>query len=125
MILIPPAHAKDVYGLPENRLDVWNTINDSIQTKYTIQDHHIIDKALHRDVLRNQITRNLGPLTKRLTEELDNGLRYWWGTDTRWKEVPAFDSCLNIVAGAANSVFLGPSLCEHPVVLGYEREVNS
>lgn len=112
MILLPPKHAKEVYGLPENRLDVWDTINDSIQTKYTIQDHHIIDKALHRDVLRNQITRNLGILTEPLRTELDRGLKHWWGTDTQWKRVPAFESCLNIVAGAANSAFLGPALCK-------------
>ncbi|KAI1273028.1 cytochrome P450 [Xylaria sp. FL0933] len=117
MVLIPPNHAKKVYGLPETRLDVWDTINDSIQTKYTIQDQYIMSKALHRDVLRNQITRNLGLLTESLTAELDRGLKYWWGIDTQWKSVPAFESCLKIVAGAANSVFLGPSLCRDHVFL--------
>ncbi|KAI1419484.1 cytochrome P450 [Xylaria sp. FL1777] len=117
MILVPPKHAKEVYGLPDTRLDVWDTINDSIQTKYTIQDQHIMSKALHRDVLRNQITRNLGILTDSLTTELDRGLKYSWGTDTQWKSIPAFESCLKIVAGAANSVFLGPSLCRNHLFL--------
>ncbi|KAJ8130456.1 hypothetical protein O1611_g3174 [Lasiodiplodia mahajangana] len=118
MILLPPKHAKEVYGQPETRLDVWDTINDSIQTKYTIQDHHIIDKALHRDVLRNQISRNLGLLTDLLAVELDRGLKRCWGTDTsKWRSVPAFDSCLNIVARAANAAFLGPSLCRDEVFL--------
>jgi hypothetical protein len=113
MIILPPKHAEEVYGQPETRLDVWDTINDSIQTKYTIQDQHIISKALHRDVLRNQITRNLSLLTDPLVAELDRGLKFCWGTDTtEWKSVPAFVSCLNIVAGAANAVFLGPSLCK-------------
>ncbi|KAI0183415.1 ent-kaurene oxidase [Xylaria flabelliformis] len=117
MVLLPPKHAKEVYGLPETRLDVWDTINDSIQTRYTIQDQHIMSEALHRDVIRNQITRNLGILTDQLVEELDRGLKYWWGTETQWKRVTAFDSCLNIVAGAANSVFLGPSLCRNELFL--------
>lgn len=101
-----------MYSLPETQLDVWNTLNNLIQPRYTIQDYHILGRELHLDVLRNQITRNLGILTKGLAAELDRGLKTWWGTDSQWKNIRAFDSCLKIVGAAANSVIFGPSLCE-------------
>ncbi|CAI6099037.1 unnamed protein product [Clonostachys chloroleuca] len=83
------------------------------QPRYTIQDYHILGRELHLDVLRNQITRNLGILTKGLAAELDRGLKTWWGTDSQWKNIRAFDSCLKIVGAAANSVIFGPSLCRN------------
>ena len=57
----------------------------TIQTDYTLHPK-IVYNNFHLNVLRNQLTRNLGTLTEALVEELSFGFEKHWGTGGKWRE---------------------------------------
>ncbi|KAH8688015.1 cytochrome P450 [Tricladium varicosporioides] len=111
VVMIPPKQLKKVYNLPESILDVYWTQNDTIQTRYTIGDQDIIKNGFQMSVIRNQITRNLAHLTPVIATELKEGFNRYWGDTSEWKELRIWDSCLKLIAGAANGAFCGTPLC--------------
>lgn len=115
LLVVPPRQIKNIYTLPEKRLDVLVTANESIQTKWTIWDNEVDGNPFHMDVIRNQITRNLGILTAPIASELVHAFEREWGTSTMdWKQVDPWLSSLRIVSGAANAAFCGISMCQCP-----------
>ncbi|KAI1778215.1 ent-kaurene oxidase [Hypoxylon cercidicola] len=112
MVVVPPRQIKKLYDLPEDVLDIHTTQNVTIQTRWTIKDQEVADNDFQINVVRHQITRNLGTLTPVIARELKLGFERWWGTETQeWKEVKIWDSCLKLVAGASNGAFCGTPLC--------------
>lgn len=117
MLVVPPSEIKNLYSLPDNRLDQSNTTYDSLQINYTVQDLAIIRNDFHLDVVRNQLTRNLDSLTEIMVTEIDNGFRRTFGTcTTTWKELPVWHTCMTLVAGAANGALCGAPLCKSNLV---------
>jgi hypothetical protein len=117
---------KTIYSLPEQVLDVLVTANESIQTKWTVWDTEVDGKPFHMDVIRNQITRNLGLLTRPIAAEIDFAFKREWGTSTtQWKLIDPWPSALRIVAGAANAAFCGPALCWYPAPLLPHHQLQS
>ena len=112
VIMIPPSQLKKVYGLPERILDVRSTQKSTIQTMYTIGDQDIIENDFQISVIRHQITRNLVHLTPIIATELKVGFDRYWGDSMEWKELRIWDSCLKLIAGAANGAFCGEPLCK-------------
>lgn len=110
-VVVPPAQLKQIYGLPETKLDVHASQYETIQAKYTVGDPRVYGNPFHVNVIRNQITRNLDYLTPGIVEELALGFEKHWGNSTEWKAVPAWPSCLQIVAESVNRVFLGAPEC--------------
>jgi hypothetical protein len=118
MLVVPQSLVKPIYSLSEQVLDVLVTANESIQTKWTVWDTEVDGKPFHMDVIRNQITRNLGLLTGPIAAEIDFALKREWGTSTtEWKLIDPWPSALRIVAGAANAAFCGPLLCRNQAFL--------
>ncbi|RYP59543.1 hypothetical protein DL769_008485 [Monosporascus sp. CRB-8-3] len=114
LLVVPPRQIKYIYSLPETVLDVLVTANESIQTKWTVWDNEVDGKPFHMDVIRNQITRNLGLLTPPIATELDIAFEREWGTSTiEWKMIDPWPSALKIVAGAANAALCGTDLCRN------------
>ncbi|KAF7531947.1 hypothetical protein G7054_g8381 [Neopestalotiopsis clavispora] len=123
MLVVPPSEIKNLYSLPDNRLDQSNTTYDSLQINYTVQDLAIIHNDFHLDVVRNQLTRNLDSLTEVMVTEIDNGFRRTFGTcTTTWKELPVWHTCMTLVAGAANGALCGAPLCRDEDFLGAMRD---
>jgi hypothetical protein len=118
LLVVPQSLVKTIYSLPEQVLDVLVTANESIQTKWTVWDTEVDGKPFHMDVIRNQITRNLGLLTRPIAAEIDFAFKREWGTSTtQWKLIDPWPSALRIVAGAANAAFCGPALCRDDAFL--------
>ncbi|KAK2745533.1 hypothetical protein FQN57_003658 [Myotisia sp. PD_48] len=111
MVIIPPQQIKKVYDLPESILDVHDIQNETIQTRWTVADQEVANNNFQINVIRNQITRNLKHLTPMIATELEYGFERWWGTGTEWKEINVWESCLQLIAGAANGAFCGAPLC--------------
>lgn len=113
VVVLPPSQIRRFYNLPEEELDAHRTSNESIQTSYTIQDQHIVHHPLHFDIIRHKISRNLDVLTQPIATELDIGFRRIWGLGTEWRDIPVWQSCMDIIAGAANAALSGYPLCEY------------
>jgi hypothetical protein len=112
MVIIPPGLLRKVYGASESIIDIHNTGNQTIQTKWTVGDRKIYENPFHLNVIRNQLTRNLDKVTPLLAHELKSAFKRLWGKCDDWQEVYVWDTCLKLVAGASNSVFVGEPLCK-------------
>jgi len=127
VIVLPPQRIKGIYNMPEKMLDAHDTGAETLQFRWTLWDSNIWKNDFHVNVIRHHITRNLETLTPVMETELVEGFAKWWGTETaEWREVPVWQSCLKLIAGASNGAFCGAPLCEstrhHDVVLRREGE---
>ncbi|KAI9155656.1 Cytochrome P450 monooxygenase gloP [Paramyrothecium foliicola] len=117
IVVVPQQQIKQVYGLPESILDVHNVQNESMQMHYTFPDPLLHQDPLHINVVRNQLTRNIPNLTKKVAEEINFGFDRVWGKDSKWRDMHVWNSSLGIMAGAANGAFCGQPLCRNIVFL--------
>ncbi|KAJ0415833.1 cytochrome P450 [Aspergillus carlsbadensis] len=119
VVIIPPAQTKALYRGSEDVLDAHATQNDTIQTKWTIPDQEVTNNsAIHINVIRRQMTRNLDHLVPVLAKEVQRAVERSWGTrSSEWKTVAVWESCLEIVAAAGNAAFCGTELCHNPEFL--------
>jgi hypothetical protein len=111
LVVVPPGQLKKIYSLPETLLDAHGPQNETLQVRYTIHDPEVWVNNFHINVIRNQLTRNLGLLTPAIADELARGFEKHWGISEEWMPVNVWTSCMGIVAGASNRVFIGPPYC--------------
>lgn len=72
----------------------------------------IVRYPVHEEVVRRDLTRQLGSLTMEIMEELGNGFDEYWGIDAEnWKEAPVYESMIKIVARTSNRIIVGLPLC--------------
>lgn len=102
---------KSTYNLPENELAANDTQHETIQSYYLLK-REVMVNAFHNNILGNQLTRSLNALTPALVEEFALAFERNWGSDEKeWRDVVAWQSCIKIIAGGANRVFVGTPLC--------------
>jgi hypothetical protein len=112
MVVIPPRQLRKVYGAPERIIDLHHTGNETLQARWTIGDREVYDNNFQMNVIRNQLTRNLDKITPCIANELERAFKTFWGKKQDWHEVYVWDTCLKLVAGASNSIFIGEPLCK-------------
>lgn len=113
VVIIPPAHLRHILSKPEGEIDAYGPQNETIQAPYTIRDEDIWINNYHFDIVRKQLTKNLPFLADEIAEELAFAFEHYWGSDGDWKNVPAWDSLLQIISRASNRVFIGVPLCKY------------
>ncbi|KAJ8128620.1 hypothetical protein O1611_g5015 [Lasiodiplodia mahajangana] len=113
MIVLPHGQMKMLYKLPEDRLDVFGTLQQQIQAQYTVRDQRVVRDPYHRYLIPSQITRELNTLTPKMVTEIESGFESIWGTETEWKEVPLWKACFHVVARATNVALCGAPLCNN------------
>ena len=112
-ILVPQSEVNWIINQPDNTLNTKEMHRKSLQTDYTLLDRRIVGNALHEDVIRRDLTRQLGSLTEDIMEELGKGFDDYWGFDVEnWHEACVFDNMIKIVARTSNRVFVGLPLCK-------------
>lgn len=114
MISLPVSQAKKVFKTPEHSLDVFGTLQDQIQARYTVRDQRVIQDPFHRHLIPSQLTRDLDLSTGSMVNELALGLKSLWPVDSQWKEVSLWPACFNVVARVTNSFLCGEPLCKLP-----------
>ncbi|TGO61261.1 hypothetical protein BOTNAR_0131g00070 [Botryotinia narcissicola] len=120
--MLPPSHIKDVFNRSEREIEVLRPQNETIEAFYTLGDPELYDNAFHFKVVRNQLTRSIPHFSESIAEELQLGLDLYWGTSNEWKTVRIFEFCRNVIARAANRVFVGPVLCRDEYYLEQARQ---
>ncbi|KAI6085424.1 cytochrome P450 [Hypoxylon rubiginosum] len=111
VVVLPPGQMKTVYKLPEERLDIFRTLNEVIQSRYTTRDYRAIHDPFHRHIIPSQLTRELDSFTTPLVTELAAGFESLWGTELDWREIPLWKACFGVVARVTNRSLCGVPLC--------------
>ncbi|KAI0532857.1 cytochrome P450 [Xylaria digitata] len=117
MVILPAGQLKTVYKLPEDQLDVFGTLQDQIQAKYTVGDQRVIRDPYHRYLIPSQLTRDLGPFTSSMFDEIEDEITSSWGVDADWKEVSVWQVCFRAVSRASNAALYGSPLCRDKAYL--------
>ncbi|KAJ7873317.1 cytochrome P450 [Mycena olivaceomarginata] len=104
----------EIASAPENELSFYNSINEFLQTGYTM-GWGIVKDTYHANVVRTSMTRNLGVLFPEVRDEIvvafDDVLPI---QGKEWLTVPAFDTMMQIVCRTSNRLFVGLPLCRDP-----------
>ncbi|KAI0160744.1 cytochrome P450 [Xylariaceae sp. FL1272] len=111
VVIVPTDEMKALSKLLEDRLDVFDTLQEQIQAKYTVGDQRVIQDPYHRYLIPSQLTRDLNGHMDQMFAELDSGFMSAWGASPEWEHVVLWEACSNVVARVANSVLCGPPLC--------------
>ncbi|RYP11198.1 hypothetical protein DL765_007851 [Monosporascus sp. GIB2] len=122
IVIVPPRQIRQVYSIAEDILDVDDTQDQTLQIRWTVWDKAVLKERLHVNVIRNQLNRNLTRVTEAIADDINFGFGRMWGTGTEWRDVKVWDTCLRIIAGAANGAFCGKPLCRNPAFLDSLRD---
>ncbi|KAI0015313.1 cytochrome P450 [Xylariomycetidae sp. FL0641] len=111
VVILPPDQAKILYRLPEDRLDVFMTLNKQLGAPYTIKDQVIVQEPFHRYMIPSQLTRELDAHTPAIAEEIAEACGDLWSAHQDWEECPLWQTCFRLVARITNRTLCGPPLC--------------
>ncbi|KAI1296047.1 cytochrome P450 [Xylaria venustula] len=113
VLMLPPKQMKVVYKLPEDRLDVFGTLQEQIKAQWTVRDDTIIRDPFHRYLLPRKLTRDLDRHTGPMVEEMEAAFENSWGWRTDWKDVNLWKSCFSIIARTVNTAYCGAPMCRN------------
>ncbi|EXJ59847.1 hypothetical protein A1O7_03994 [Cladophialophora yegresii CBS 114405] len=115
-IILPASLITWIINQPDTVLAVDH--KDILQTDYTFVHPFVVNKPLHHETIRSDLTRQLGTLTTDIMDELATAFDDIWGTDTtQWKEICPFETMKLIIARTSNRVFVGLPLCRDKALL--------
>ncbi|KAJ6627498.1 cytochrome P450 [Mycena sp. CBHHK59/15] len=105
---------EEVADAREDELSFYQSINEFLQTKYTVGPG-IEEDSYHAGVVRTVMTRNLGPLFPEVRDEVTCAFEEVLPLQGKeWMTVPAFDTIMQIVCRTSNRLFVGLPLCREP-----------
>lgn len=111
-VLLPPSYTDWIINQPDDVLNVKEVHRQALQTEYTMAHPVIVQHPFHEDVVRRDLTRQLGSLTEEIMDELAAGFDQYWGMDTEdWKEICVWEDTMKIIAMTSNRIFVGLPLC--------------
>ena len=74
----------------------------------------VIRDTVHAEVIRRELTKQLGDFIGDVVEEVDLAFKHNWGVDSiQWKEVPVYATISDIISKLSNRVLVGVPLCKH------------
>lgn len=94
---------------------------ESHQPRYTMGDQAAYADMLHFDLVRNQLTKNVGFFASMTQDELSAALDDYCGNSKEWKTVNAWDFCTKVIARAGNRTYVGLPLCRNEELLEQSR----
>ncbi|KAJ5810971.1 hypothetical protein N7447_010487 [Penicillium robsamsonii] len=108
-IILPPKYIRWIIDQPESVLSM-----DPIHNEFHafVQDGLVGDHSV-QEVLRKELTQNLGRMTADINDEIVSALDAIWGNSPEWKMIPLKDSTRTIVARITNRLFVGKDKCRN------------
>ncbi|KAJ6516233.1 cytochrome P450 [Mycena sanguinolenta] len=104
----------EIASAPESELSFYQSINEFLQTGYTM-GWGIVKDTYHANVVRTSMTRNLGVLFPEVRDEIVVAFDELLPVHGKeWLTVPAFDTMMQIVCRTSNRLFVGLPLCRDP-----------
>ncbi|KAG9233638.1 putative Ent-kaurene oxidase [Amylocarpus encephaloides] len=113
-VIIPLSMMDWLLQQPDSVLNQGEINRDFLQADHTMLHQKVITDTVHADVIRKELTRNLGLFTGDVIEEVDFAFRKAWGVDEKdWKTVGAYDTMTEVIARISNRVLVGLPLCRN------------
>ena len=105
---------------PDNVLDQ-NEVNRAfLQADYTMLHAKCITDTVHLDVIRKELTKQLGDYTADVIDEIDYAFQKNWGVNTKeWTEVTGYYTILDVIGRISNRVLVGFPLCRFARAVGF------
>ncbi|KAF7506027.1 hypothetical protein GJ744_012274 [Endocarpon pusillum] len=119
VLILPRSQLKDVLHRPDGEVDGNEALNTVVQIEYTVSEKEIYTDKFHFNIVRKQLTRNLGNVTPIVAEEIDLALKDYWGIQSEWHQVEIVPLMLRIVARVTSRIFYGPELCRNEKFLDH------
>jgi hypothetical protein len=111
--MLPLSQMKWLLEQPDHILSQMEINRQFLEADYTMLHPNIIRDTVHAHVIRRELTSRLGDLNTDIVEELEKVLEDVWGLDTKeWREVPVYDTMLDLVGRISNRVLVGETLCK-------------
>ena len=111
-VIIPLSQLDWLLEQPETICSQNEVNRQFLQADHTMLHPNVIKDTVHADVIRRELTKQLGDYTGDIVEELDEAMKLSWGVNTtEWKEVQVYDTMINIISKLSNRVLVGKPLC--------------
>jgi hypothetical protein len=114
-VIIPMSQMKWLMDQPNEILSQGELNQQFLQADYTMLHPNIVRDTVHGAVIRRELTTKLEDLNPDIVDELRLVFEEHWGTDTEtWKEVPVYDTMLEVISRISSRAFVGLPLCNIP-----------
>ncbi|KZT64786.1 cytochrome P450 [Daedalea quercina L-15889] len=117
---------------PDDVFSPAGAVEKFVQSKYTTPGTFVSEAALHKPIIRNQMTRGVEPVVRNLVDEIEHAFAPMLAPpasspDPEWRAFPALETFIRIMAQCTNRIYVGAPLCRDPVyqgaVVGYATQV--
>ena len=113
-VILPQEHLSWVMEQPNDVLSSRAVIDKRMAFKYLIPTFDIHEDLFLTDVIRRDLTRNLGKTQAALFDEMRQSVDATFGQDqATWREVGLLPVMRTILFRSSNRVLLGPHLCRN------------
>ncbi len=112
-VILPLSQMDWLLNQPDDVLSQGSVNEQFLQSEYTMLHPRVMPDTVHLDVIRKELTKNLGHFIDDINDEADFAFRKHWGVDTeQWREVSAYWSIVGIIGRVSNRVLVGSELCK-------------
>jgi hypothetical protein len=112
-VILPMSQMDWLLQQPDSVLDQNEVNRQFLQADHTMLHPRVIRDTVHAEVIRRELTKQLGDFTGDVIDEIDFAFRKNWGVDTKaWKEVVVYDTMSDIISRISNRVLVGVPLCQ-------------
>lgn len=117
----------ELRGAPEEEMSFFAATEEFTQMRYTLGPNIVDGDHAHVEVVRNELTKNIGACFDDIYDEIRQGFgdSITFEEGQEWSSIPAFAMAISIIARATNRVFVGLPLCRDPAFLHSNIELAS
>lgn len=116
--MVPPEYIKWVTEQPDHVLTPFAPLRDIVALPYLLPTMDMKDHVYLTDVMRKDVTRNLGSLQPAIIHDMRASVDELFGTDAEnWRTVPLYATVQDILFKSSNRMFVGEPLCHNQIFL--------
>lgn len=99
---------------PDHVLNQNEVNSEFLHAERTMLHPHVIRDTVHGHIIRREMTKELDCYAEAIVDEIQHSLSLVWGSNHQdWKEVPLYDTMLEVIGRISNRVLVGLPLCRN------------
>jgi cytochrome P450 len=111
-VILPMSQMKWLLEQPDHVLNQNEVNSQFLHAERTMLHPNVIRDTVHGHIIRQEMTKNLDSYADNIIDEIQHSLNDVWGSNSRdWKEVPLYDTMLEVIGRISNRVLVGLPLC--------------
>ncbi|KAK9773237.1 putative Cytochrome P450 [Seiridium cardinale] len=124
-VILPTSQMRWLLEQPDSVLSQEHVNRQFLEADHTFLHANLVKDPVHPEIIKHELTRQIGTFTDDIVEEMNCCLEEYWGSDTEnWKEVRLYDTMLDVIARLSTRVFIGQPLCNDRDFLKTCRSFN-